>query len=148
LSKGKALAIARVAPPSHSEEEDVFVLARKIEEILAGKSNRTCHKVMNMVGSLHGLRTIPMDRPIGQSTAGTTKVVAQTKKSGKGKCQQASPAAWKQTAAYKQLSAQREQIVSAIKALPATSLQKEEKVEALRLVERQLKELKGVSAGN
>jgi len=134
-----------VAPPT-SEEEDVFLLARRIEEVLAGKSNRTCQKVMNMVGSLHGLRTIPMDRPIGQSTVGTTKVVERAKPAKKG--QPTPPAAWKQTDDYRRLSAQRELIVKTIKNLPADSQQKLESVEALRALEQQLKDLKKASAGN
>jgi len=145
-SKGKATTIVVGATQnSSSVDEDVFALARQIEEILKGKSNRTCSKVLNMVGSLHGLRTIPADRPIGQSTTGATIVVPKVKQE---KGLPTPKAAWKQTDSYRNLSAERTKIVNTIKSLPATSPNKEKLVEDLRAVELSLKQLKSPTSGN
>jgi len=127
-------------------DEDIFILAGKLESLLKGKSNKTCLKVMNMVGSLHGIRAIPSDRPIGQSTVGTTKVVPVAAKPKRG--QPTPPAAWKQTAAYKQLSAQRQSIVDTLKSLPDYGPKKQGFISELRAVEQSLKALKSPLSGD
>lgn len=139
------VAEANVAPVV--SDEDIFVLAGKLEALLKGKSNKTCLKLMNMVGSLHGIRCIPSDRPIGQSTVGTTKVVPTAAKPKKG--QSTPPAAWKQTDAYKRLSAERVRIVTTIKSLSPDELSnKTVLVEELRATEQKLKALKSPTAGD
>jgi len=135
--------MANVVP--EASNEDIFVLAAKLEELLKGKSNKTCLKVMNMVGSLHSIRCIPSDRPIGQSTVGTTKVVP-TVKQAKGL--PTPKAAWKQTDAYRHLTAQREEMVSTIKSLAPAELKQTTHIEELRAVEQKLKALKSPTAGD
>jgi hypothetical protein len=129
-----------------SSDQDIFALALKLEELLKGKSNKTCMKVMDMVGSLHGIRCIPRDRPIGRSTAGTTKVVPVAKPPGKGL--PTPPAAWKQTDVYRRLSAEREAMVITIKSLKPQELLKTTHVEDLREIERKLKALKSPRLGD
>lgn len=105
-----------------------------------------CLKVLNAVGSLHAIRALPADRPIGQSTTGTTKVVPKAAKPKKG--QPTPPAAWKQTDAYKQLKAQREAKVLTIKSLTADELSKTTHIEDLQDLNQQIKALKSPTAGN
>lgn len=139
------IGVAAIVVPD-SSDKDVFVLARKIEEILKGESNKTCLKVMNMVGSLHAIRCIPSDRPIGQSTAGTTKVVPKAKAAKRGLS--TPKAAWKQTDAYKHLSATRALLVKTIKALDPADPSLTGHVEELRACEQSLKALKSPTAGD
>jgi hypothetical protein len=130
---------------SETPEEDIFILAGKLEALLKGKSNKTVLKALNMVGSLHGVRSIPADRPIGQSTTGTIrKVVAAKPEKGKP----TPPAAWKQTDDYRRLSAEREKIVKTIKSRSSEELSKTTLVEDLRALEQQLKALKSSTPGN
>jgi len=130
---------------SETPEEDIFILAGKLEALLKGKSNKTILKALNMVGSLHGVRSIPADRPIGQSTTGTIrKVVAAKTEKGKP----TPPAAWKQTDDYRRLSAEREKIVKTIKSRSSEELSKTTLVEDLRVLEQQLKALKSSTPGN
>jgi hypothetical protein len=143
-STGKGNAIALPATHHPQEEEDIFVLASQLEAILQGKSYKTCLKALNMVGSLHAIRCIPADRPIGQSTVGTTKVVQQAIKPKKG--QPTPPAAWKQTDDYRRLNAEREEIVTTIKS--STDEENILNVGKLRAVEQQLKALKSPSSGD
>jgi tetrahydromethanopterin S-methyltransferase subunit H len=157
-TKGKGSAIARPAtqPTSaiaeaaivapDSSDEDIFILAGKLEELLKGKSNKTCLKVMDMVGSLHGIRAIPRDRPIGQSTAGTTRVVPVAAKPKKGL--PTPPAAWKQTSAYKHLNERREEKIKILKSLPSgESVYRPIHIEELREIERELKSLRSSTPG-
>jgi hypothetical protein len=131
---------------SPASTENIFELARKLQEILKGKSNKTCMKVMNMVGSLHGIRCIPSDRPIGQSTTGTTKVVKEPAKPKKGK--PTPRAAWKQTDSYKNLSRQHEAMVKTIKSCSPTDELIETHIRDLRDIERKLKALHSPTAGD
>lgn len=55
---------------SVSSPQNMFALADQIETLLKGESNKTCSKILNMVGSLHAIRAISVDRPIGQSLVG------------------------------------------------------------------------------
>lgn len=133
-----------IDPGGTNLDKDVFALASELEKILQGQSNKTLLKVFNMVGSLHGIRAIPVDRPIGRSTAGTTKVVPVVKHVKGVKTPEA---AWKKTNAYKRLSSERAEKVKTIKALnpgvPNTAL-----VEELRVIEQQLKALKSPTVGD
>jgi hypothetical protein len=144
-SKGKPPSIEGGAalPPS---DEDIFVLAKRMEELLRGKSNRTCMKVMNMVGSLHGLRCVPSDRPIGQSlTAGVAN--AKPVKQEKGK--PTPPASWKQNPEYRGLLRKREDLVDKIKSYGGrSSPNKERYLESLRSAEAELKAYKSRSSGD
>jgi len=128
-----------------TNDEDIFVLAGKLEAILKGKSNKTCLKVMNMVGSLHGIRCIPSDRPIGQSTVGTTRVEPAVKPREKGK--PTPPAAWKQTDNYRCLAAERLDLVSKVKVQPDGE-DKNLLLDQLRESEQKLKALKSRSSGD
>jgi hypothetical protein len=101
---------------------------------------------MNMVGSLHAIRCIPADRPIGLSAVGTTKVVPVAKKPKKG--QPTPPAAWKQTDDYRRLNAEREEIVKTIKSSSDVGNIMNSNVDKLRAIEQQLKALKSPSSGD
>jgi hypothetical protein len=126
--------------------DEVFLIAGEIEKILKGKSNKTCMKVLSMIGSLHEVRCIRPDRPIGQSTAGTTKAAPPAKKPKKG--QPTPPAAWKQTDDYRRLKASRDSKITILKSL-TTDEEKTSHLADLKEIERQLKALKqGPSVGN
>jgi hypothetical protein len=124
------------------EGESIFALAHRLEALLSGESNRTCMKVLNMVGSLHGIRCIPADRPIGQSTAGLERKAPKPAPAPKGKPTQ--KAAWKQTPEYRELAGKRAVLVELLKGYtrspnhPMT----DETLEDLRVTERQLKALR------
>jgi hypothetical protein len=143
--KGKPPSIEGGAalPPS---DEDIFILAKKMEELLRGKSNRTCQKVMNMVGSLHGIRCVPSDRPIGQSlTAGVANAKPVVKEKGKP----TPPAAWKQTPEYRVLAEKRESLVRKVKDYgDRASPNKEKYLDGLRSVETELKTYKSRFSGD
>lgn len=145
VTQGSAIAVPEVEPDDSIA--DIFIIAGKIQALLSGISNKKISKVMNMVGSLHGIRAIPSDRPIGQSTVGTTKV-GQTKPPVKVKGKPTPRAEWKQTDAYKQLTAQRTLMVTTIKAHTPSELSKTSHVEDLREIERKLKALHPTTAGN
>jgi len=146
--KGKGPAIADPATPPTPDltDESIFALAAQIEALLSGKSNKTCHKVMNMVGSIHGIRCVSVDRPIGRSTVGTTKVVPTAKAAPKG--QSTPKSAWKQTENYRSLQAKRSDLVSKVKANDPALGSIESRIEELRTVERELKGLKSPKPGN
>lgn len=135
LNKGKA---------PKPETTDVFVLASRVKELLNGQSNRTIQKVFSMVGSLSGLRTISADRPIGQSTQGTKKLVPPVKPA-KGDAPK--PAAWRQTDAFKRLDAQRILLVNRLKSEPKGSALIETLVSDLRAIERSIKALHSPQSG-
>jgi hypothetical protein len=137
--------VANVVPEVDTID-NIFVLAGQLEAILKNKSNRVCLRVMNMVGSLHSIRCIPIDRPIGQSPVNTTTVVPSA--TGPSMGQPTPPAAWKQTEAYRTLTAQRISLVDTIKNLPPDELINTTHVADLREIERQLKELKSAHSGN
>jgi hypothetical protein len=123
---------------------DLFVLAQRVEEVLAGQSKKTIQKVLNMVGSLHGTRTIPVDRPIGQTTVGrVTNVTAGKKEKGKP----TPPAPWKQTDDYRRLDAERKESVALLKSLSGP-VAKAPVLDKIRNLEQSLKELKGSHSGN
>jgi len=156
-TKGKASTSVEVAPQPRAiaqtaivvpepSDSDMFVIASKFEALLKDKSNKACFKILNLVGSLHSIRCISVDRPIGRSTVGTAKVVPTAPKPKKG--QPTPPAAWKQTDAYKRLNAQRESIVTTLKSLGSNESAKATHIADLRAVERQLKALKSPTAGN
>jgi hypothetical protein len=138
--------ITPAAAPLPAGEQNVFILARQIELILQGQSNKTCMKVMNMVGSLHGIRSIPIDRPIGQSTTGTKKVVPVATKPPRGL--PTPKAAWKQSDDYRRLSAERDSVVTTIKSLTPNDPAKQDLVQSLRTIELSLKNLKARTAGD
>lgn len=141
----EAIASTTTVEPQPSGE-NIFVLMAKMEALLKDQSNRTVLKLMNAVGSMHGVRCIPVDRPIGQSTMGTTRVAPVVKqKKGQGP---APPAAWKQSPEYIQLSAQRSAIVATIKNLPDSDPNKESEIASLRETEQKLKALKGLRSGD
>lgn len=117
-----------------------------MEELLRGRSNRTCLKVMNMVGSLHGIRCVPSDRPIGQNlTAGVANAKPVIREKGKP----TPPAVWKQTPEYRCLHQKRESLVQKIKAYGGrASPNKERYLEDLRSAEAELKTYKSRSSGD
>jgi hypothetical protein len=139
------LVAANVAPEVDSID-NIFVLAGQLEALLKNKSNRVCLRVMNMVGSLHSIRCIPVDRPIGQPTMGTAIAVPSVSNPNRG--QPTPPAAWKQTEAYRTLTAQRESLVDTIRNLSPAELVNTTHVADMREIERQLKELKSAHTGN
>jgi hypothetical protein len=157
-TEGKGPAIAGLAPQKRqgtivpgfnpdppNRVEDIFALASQLEAILSGQSYRTCLKVMNMVGSLHGIRAIPEDRPIGRSSVGTTRVEPVPRPAKKG--QQPSRAGYKKSAQYIELSSKRDSVVATIKSL-TDGESKDSAISELRRLERELKALKALKSGN
>jgi hypothetical protein len=132
-------------PDPPNRDEDIFALASKLEALLSGKSYGTCLKALNMVGSLHGIRAIPADRPIGRSTVGSTRVEPVPKPAKKG--QQPSKAGYKKSAQYIELSSKRELAVATVKSLPDGE-SKDSAISELRRLERELKALKALKSGN
>jgi hypothetical protein len=132
-------------PDPPNRVEDIFALASQLEALLSGQSYRTCLKVMNMVGSLHGIRAIPEDRPIGRSPVGSTRVEPVPKPAKKG--QQPSRAGYKKSAQYIELSSKRDSVVATIKSLPDGE-SKDSAISELRRLEREIKALKGLKSGN
>jgi len=126
--------------PKTGDDEDVFVLASRLEAVLRGVSNKMAAKALNMVGSLHGYRSISVDRPIGQVNQPKQKTKAGDAK-GKGKSPSAK-AAWKQTTEYSQLNASRATIVARLKATPATDPNKDQLTQELRTVEQRIRGLR------
>jgi hypothetical protein len=128
-----------------SSSDDIFVVAGQIEALLKGKSSRVCLKILNMVGSLHGIHAIS-GRPIGQPTVGTLKIVPPIKPKGG---QSTTRAAWKQTPDYRQLNERRDEMVKTLKTLPpGESSYKTTVIQELRSIERDLKDLKLSVPGN
>jgi hypothetical protein len=127
------------------EEEDIFVLASKLEAMLSGQSNRTILKAFNIVGSLHGIRAIPANRPIGQSRVGSTRVEPVPKPAKKG--QQPSRAGYKKSAQYIELTSKRALAVATVKSSP-DGRSKDHAISELRRLEREIKELKALKSGN
>jgi len=134
-----------VAGALGSEGKNVFILAAQIEEILRGQSNTAVMKILNVVGALHGARTISVNRPIGQTTAGAIlkKVVPIKPKKG----QSTPPAAWKQTDDYRRLNANHKVAIANLKKVPPQS-DKTGALEALRSIERELKDLHAPRSGD
>jgi len=127
-------------------EQNLFMLATQIEQILSGQSNKTCMKVLTMIGSLRGIRCIPIDRPIGQSPTGKQQPAGKTNQQKQPKGKPTPKAAWKMTEEYKTLSISRTQAVQQLKEAPPES--KDSAVEKLREIEQQLKALRSPTAGN
>jgi len=149
--KPKGLLDHKVAGPPIGvvKDQELFALAARIQEVLKGQSKRTCLKVLGIVGSIHGIRAIPVDRPIGQSSMGTVRPATagpKLPKTKKGKTPP--PAVWKQTEDYRLLSDQRSEIVKTIKSLPTGSGDIQNQVEVLRTIEQKLKALKAPQSGN
>jgi hypothetical protein len=126
--------------------QTIFDLAAQVEKILHGHSNKDVMKILNLVGSIHGIRSIPVDRPIGQSTAGTVRTVPVVK-AVKGKS--TPKAAYKQTTEYIQLSASRDELVRQIKSIPDTeAADRLPLVDRLRSLELKLKQFKSAKSGD
>jgi hypothetical protein len=141
--------------PQGKPVKDIFAIAGQIEALLKGVSNKEALKILSAVGSQHNLRTISMDRPIGQSTTGTVKAgppPSTVQKKGKAsKKGPTPPAAWKQTDEYHHLSGLHRERVEILKSLdPATvsAASIEDAKNDLREVERKLKDLKKRTAGD
>jgi hypothetical protein len=129
------------------EGVNLFGVASMIEQQLKGLSNKEAMKVLMMVGSIHGARIIPIDRPIGLSNVGKIRpaTAGEVSKSKRGVA--TPPAAYKQTDAYKRLVASRMQIVTTIKSLSPAELSKTTYVDELREIEQKLKLFKSSTAG-
>jgi hypothetical protein len=124
-------------------EDDLFDLSRKIEALLKGTSNKNALKVLNMVGSLHGIRAISVDRPIGQPAAKAPAPKKEQKtKSAKGSGNSQAKAAYKQTPEYIRVTAERKACVQALKSTPAGDAQQSTLQSELRRLEQELKALK------
>jgi hypothetical protein len=120
--------------------QDIFALARQMESLLEGQSYRTVLKVMNMVGSQHGIKSMHIDKVMSLKT---TTVVSPSHPKSKGV---ATKADWKQTADYRQLTAQRASVVSALK--KTGSDLDAGLVAELRALEQSLRNLRPAVAGD
>jgi len=145
--KSGAIAPSKVsAIVEDPSDEDVFVLAGKLQALLEGKSKKTCLKALTLVGSLRGIQcsTVVGFKPTPAVTVPLTKV--RDPETGRKRLPPP-PAKWKQTEAYKSLSAQRDMAVKAVKAASLTSSSIEEPVKKLRSLELSLKTLKLSQSG-
>lgn len=119
--------------------EESFRLAAEIERLLGGRSNKSVSQILNMVASVHGLRVIPVDRPIGQVNRPTETIVSDKKEK--------KVAAYKQTTQFKEMSLARQGIVDKIKLAQEGPVKEGLRTE-LRTIERKLKDLKSPVVGN
>jgi len=145
-------------PPSIDDGEvDIFAIAKKMHELLEGLSIKSTSKVLNMVGSLKGLRTIPVDRPIGpvmqvKPGSGIPGSVVTTARGGSVNRQSPTPkAAWKQSDDYRRLSVEHQALIRELKSVPNGPDKDSQRcalVSLVRLNEQSLRNLKQVpSAG-
>jgi hypothetical protein len=136
-----------VTPPTaiavESEEKNLFKYASVLNASLAGLSNKEVLKVLTLVSSIHGYRVISVDRNINQQQSSSTeRAIALTHSTIKPKGKKTSPAAYKQTDAYKHLTANRLAIVNTMHGLTPQELSQTTFVADLREIERKLKDLK------
>jgi hypothetical protein len=147
--RGVAIAIPQVDLPHDSEEYSIdedFVIAAKVEALLKGLSNRRTLKVLNMVGSVHGIRSISVDRPIGQPSKNPIRQSSDGSYKGKGKSGNIQIPPFKKDPRYIELSSQREAAVAALKRDGPSG---NTHLDHLRSIEQQLKDLKTQSrSGN
>jgi hypothetical protein len=107
-------------------------------------------RIMTVVGALHNIRCISMDRPVGQPSSKADKPKEKKTKDAKGKKEgnntpengSSQKAPWKRTPEYKSLEQQRERLVLEIKALGLNSPDKESKVAELRHTEQGMRDLR------
>jgi len=127
---------------------NAFALAAQISALLQGVSKKDTKQALEMVATLNGLRVISADRPIGQATAGRQQPANKPKSAPRKKGEAPPPAAWKQTAAYRQLQADRTAVVDRLKAALKGSSEQLSLQEDLRCVEQKLKDLRASKAGD
>jgi hypothetical protein len=147
--KGIAIAIPKTDPPHDSEDygiDEDFVIAAKVEALLKGLSNRRTLKVLNMVGSVHGIRSISVDRPIGQPSKNPIRQSSVGSSKRKGKSGNIQIPTLKKDPRYIELSSQRDAAVAALK---RDGPDGNTHLDHLRSIEQQLKDLKTQSrSGN